>query len=201
MQVLSMQTDQSVEVMKAEVDRLQNSCNHLQRSNIDLQEAISEGGPDADFQQAIEVFTASNIPSPVEVHQDTAKRKHQCQAQENIVVLARQQGKIARLRQEIQEAESLHQQQPEPPMKAAQKQQLSVMPAMHADQMQLSHLQTHNNVSQAALLNQGPQVQQQRHHGAQTTPQLQAHQPAPDVVMTDSHNEPQCDSNQDSMWL
>ena len=57
MQLLSKQTDQSLEILEAERDRLQNSCTHLQRSNCELQEAIRDAGPDQDFQQAIEVPT------------------------------------------------------------------------------------------------------------------------------------------------
>ena len=51
--------DQSIEVLQAERDRLENSCRHLQRSNIELAFALQEEGPDPDFKQAIEVLLTS----------------------------------------------------------------------------------------------------------------------------------------------
>ena len=50
--------DQSIEVLQAERDRLENSCRHLQRSNIELAFAQEEG-PDPDCKQAIEVLLTS----------------------------------------------------------------------------------------------------------------------------------------------
>ena len=59
MQLLSKQTDQSLEILEAERDRLQTSCAHLQRSNCELKEAIRDAGPDEEFQQDIEVPTGA----------------------------------------------------------------------------------------------------------------------------------------------
>lgn len=43
-----------VDLLEIERDRLQNSCTHLERSNVELREAMQETGPDSDFQEAVE---------------------------------------------------------------------------------------------------------------------------------------------------
>lgn len=60
--------------MEAEKIRLENSVGHLQRSIVELKEAIEEGDPDREFKQAIE---------------------------ENIVVIAKYKARIERLDKEI----------------------------------------------------------------------------------------------------
>lgn len=52
---MAMQQDQPIEVLEAELDRLRNSCQHLQRSNHELQQALNLDGPDPEFEEAIEV--------------------------------------------------------------------------------------------------------------------------------------------------
>lgn len=50
-----MKQEQPIEVLEVELKRLRNSCQHLQRSNYELQQALNVDGPDPDFKQAIEV--------------------------------------------------------------------------------------------------------------------------------------------------
>lgn len=50
-----MTESQSSEVLEIELHRLENSCQHLQRSNQELQQAMDLDGPDPDFKQAVEV--------------------------------------------------------------------------------------------------------------------------------------------------
>ena len=53
-----MKQDEPIEVLEVELKRLHNSCQHLQRSNHELQQALNLDGPDPDFKQAIEVSNA-----------------------------------------------------------------------------------------------------------------------------------------------
>lgn len=100
--------DQSVEVLEVERNRLQNSCKHLQRSNAELQTAIQDAGPDSDFEQAIEVH--QNFILTAVQHRYLFSG---CCLQENIITIARQQAKVNRLDQEIEEAKnSSHQLEP-----------------------------------------------------------------------------------------
>lgn len=90
----------SVDVLEAERDRLSNSCYHLERSNVELQEAIQESGPDPDFKQAIQVGRcACTTELPVYI-------SHTFTAQENIVALAHQRARIISLQQEIDKAKT-----------------------------------------------------------------------------------------------
>ena len=50
-----MKQDQPIEVLEVELVRLRNSCQHLKRSNHELQQALNLDGPDPDFKQALEV--------------------------------------------------------------------------------------------------------------------------------------------------
>lgn len=96
---------QSVEVLEVERNRLQNSCKHLQRSNAELQSAIQDVGPDADFEQAIEVQHYFVLTAVQHRYLFSG-----CCLQDNILTIARQQAKIDRLDQEIEEAKtSTHQ--------------------------------------------------------------------------------------------
>lgn len=204
MHVLSNQADQNTEVLKAELDRTKNAHEHLEQSNVDLQEAIRAGGPDADFQQAIEVTAGTSAVSGSCLQPSKAGvNRRFCQAQENIVVLARQQGKIAKLQQEIQETESLHQhQQPEPTWKAAHKQQLGLTPAAHNGRMPLrSHLHGHVHSLQPAVPDEETQVPGAVHDASQRTSTKQQHQPGSDILMADSHVDSRKASDQDRMWL
>ena len=54
-----MTKSESVDVLETELDRLRNSCQHLQRSNDELQEALDLEGPDADFTLAVEVLAGT----------------------------------------------------------------------------------------------------------------------------------------------
>lgn len=51
----SMTESQTTEVLEIELHRLENSCQHLQRSNQELQQAMDLDGPDPDFRQAVQV--------------------------------------------------------------------------------------------------------------------------------------------------
>ena len=90
----------SVDVLEAERDRLSNSCYHLERSNVELQQAIRESGPDPDFKQAIQVgCCACTVDLPVYI-------SHTFTTQENIVALAHQRARIISLQQEIDKAKT-----------------------------------------------------------------------------------------------
>ena len=52
---IAMKQDQPIELLEFELDRLRNSCQNLQRSNHELQQALNLDGPDPDFKEAIEV--------------------------------------------------------------------------------------------------------------------------------------------------
>ena len=91
----------SVDVLESERDRLSNSCYHLERSNVELQQAIRESGPDPDFKQAIQVGRcACTTELPV-------YSSHTFTTQENIVALAHQRARIISFQQEIDKAKDM----------------------------------------------------------------------------------------------
>lgn len=71
------QTSSQKEGLEIEKERLQKAVYHLKRSNRELEDALVSEGPDREFRQAIG---------------------------ENIVIIARYQGEIERLDQEIRKA-------------------------------------------------------------------------------------------------
>ncbi|DBA74905.1 TPA: hypothetical protein ACH3X2_009235 [Trebouxia sp. C0005] len=163
---------QSVEVLEVERNRLQNSCKHLQRSNAELQAAIQDVGPDSDFEQAIE---------------------------ENMLTIARQQVRIDRLGQEIEEAKiSSHQREPTFTGKA------SVFSAGQASAI------IHNTPHFTQAAGSQRDASDQHHASSRATrgnsPQTQAtnlshDNSLSDVVMTGASDASEAAASQHSVWL
>ena len=65
----------SCEVLEIERDRLQNSCQHLERSIKELEEEIHNSGPDPDFKEAVEVVLY--LPGLKSGH-TASEAKHAC---------------------------------------------------------------------------------------------------------------------------
>ncbi|KAL3160197.1 hypothetical protein ABBQ32_010958 [Trebouxia sp. C0010 RCD-2024] len=171
-----MTESQSSEVLEIELHRLENSCQHLQRSNQELQQAMDLDGPDPDFKQAVE---------------------------DNIVTLARQQAKIAKLEQEIREAKAAHDLELASTA-GTEPQQLTQQAAQTANSMlQQQNLADHVRHSSrpsaeahgpaTAHMHVEPEHNLQRH----TTPDF----PHPDVHMTDAPSTITQPAPQQCMWL
>ncbi len=193
--------DQSVEVLEVERNRLQNSCKHLQRSNAELQTAIQDVGPDSDFEQAIEVHQNFVLTA-------VQQYKHRCLfsgccLQENMLTIARQQAKIDRLDQEIEEAKtSSHQLEPMSTGKAG------VFPAGQASTI------SHNPPQSIQPAGSQRDASDQHHASTRATrgnsPQTQATNLShdnlncsslSDVVMTDASDASEAAASQHSVWL
>ncbi len=185
--------DQSVEVLEVERNRLQNSCKHLQRSNAELQTAIHDVGPDSDFEQAIEV------------HQNFVLTAVQprylfkgCCLQENILTIARQQAKIDRLDQEIEEAKtSSHQLESMSTGKAGQASAINHNPPQFIQAAGLQRdASDQHYASTRATRGNSPQTQATNlSHDSMGCSSLS------DVVMTDASNASEAAASQHSVWL
>lgn len=168
--------DQSVEVLEVERNRLQNSCKHLQRSNAELQSAIQDVGRDPDFEQAIE---------------------------ENTLTIARQQAKIDRLDQEIEEAKiSSHQLDPMATGKAGEflAGQASAINHDPPQYIQAAGLQRdafdQHHASTRATSGNSPQSQATSlSHDSLNCSSL------PDAVMTDASGASGAVASEQSVWL
>ncbi|KAL3158504.1 hypothetical protein ABBQ38_010736 [Trebouxia sp. C0009 RCD-2024] len=171
-----MTESQTTEVLEIELHRLENSCQHLQRSNQELQQAMDLDGPDPDFRQAV---------------------------QDNIVTLARQQAKIAKLEQEIKEAKAANNLELASTA-GTEPQQLAQQAAQTGDSMlQQQILQGHvSNGSRPSLEAHSPSpahmhVEPEHSLRPHTMPDL----PHPDVHMTDAPSTTSHEAAEQSMWL
>ena len=193
-----MEQDQSLEVLQIELDRLRNSRQHLQRSNFELQEALEQEGPDPDFKQAIEVLMCTGLAA-LQLCQQFTRSLTAC-AQENIVTLARQQARIARIEQDIKEAKEARHIEP---LLASNKDQ-------HMAQQDTDHLQNILKPHQAQNVAAGfptPSVQVPSASASvqgQTDRHLQhqpkPHSPQPDTEMISNGSHAKEEAAQ-SMWL
>lgn len=188
---------QSVEVLEVERNRLQNSCKHLQRSNAELQAAIQDVGPDSDFEQAIEVHQ-NFVLTAVQQHEHRGLFSGCC-LQENMLTIARQQVRIDRLGQEIEEAKiSSHQREPTFTGKA------SVFSAGQASAI------IHNTPHFTQAAGSQRDASDQHHASSRATrgnsPQTQAtnlshDNSLSDVVMTGASDASEAAASQHSVWL
>ncbi len=185
--------DQSVEVLEVERNRLQNSCKNLQRSNAELQTAIQDVGPDSDFEQAIEV------------HQDFVLTAVQhryvfsgCCLQENILTIARQQAKIDRLDQEIEEAKtSSHQLEPMSTGKAGQVSAINHNPPEFVQAAGLQRDASDQHHAPTTVTRGNSQQTQATNLSHDNLSQSSLS----DVVMTDASDASKDTASQHSVWL